>query len=340
MDFYNSSALSPKDIEKRGLKINASKLGILLILYDLIFMTYVKKAFLYVYYWIRTSDFKFDAAKVNAFLTNKDNFSSYTSFSMLYSCCVIAAVLVLTIITARLMGIKLFSTLKVEDKSCAKGALLAFPAVLVLNNIITTIINYITDFFSKQGTVIPQADFSIDNPTVSAVAFEILYLLIVAPIAEELIFRGLVLKTIAPYGKKLAIVVSAALFGLMHGNLNQFLGAFVCGIVFAAIDVKYGSILPSIIIHMLNNSLPLILNIGNALDSKIITVIYFVLLYSILLIGVFVIAKNLYSFKIQEESHELSYYERIKTVALNIPLLLFTVYLIYKLIYAIVAANK
>ncbi len=340
MDFYSSSSLLPKDIEKHGLRMNASKLGILLLLYSIIFFTYTKKAFLYLYYWMKTSDVTFDAVRINAYLTNKDNFSSYTSFSMFFSCCVVLAALVLTLITARLMGIKLLSTLKLEDKNGVKGAFLAFPVVLVLNNIITTIVNYITNFLSEKGTIIPEADFSIDNPTVSAVAFEILYLLIVAPIAEEFVFRGIVLKTIAPYGKKLAIVVSAALFGLMHGNLTQFLGAFVCGIVFAAVDVKYGSIVPSIIVHMLNNSLPLISNIGNAVGSKVITVIYFVLLYSVLLIGVFVITRNMYSFKIQEDIHDLSYPERIKTVALNIPLLLYTLYLIYGIISGIIAANS
>lgn len=340
MNFSDASVLTPRDIEKQQLRSSASKLGILLLLYNILFFVYVKKAFLYVYYWIVSGEVTFDAARINEYLTNKDNFSSYTAFSMLYSCCVVAVVLILTVITARLMRIKLLGMLRLNDKRGIKSAFLSFPVVLILNNVITTICNYITDFFSKHGTVIPQANFSIDNPTVSAVLLEILYLIIIAPVAEEFIFRGLVLKTIAPYGKKLAIIVSASLFGLMHGNLTQFLGAFACGIIFAAVDVKYNSILPSIIIHMLNNTLPIMLNIGNAIESKAVTAIYFVLFYSILLAGVFVIARHLYSFKIQEDSHELSYPERIRTVVFNIPLLLYTAYLIYDMIFAIVAANS
>ena len=67
-----------------------------------------------------------------------------------------------------------------------------------------------------------------------------LYVGILAPISEELIFRGWVLRALRPYGKRFSIVASALLFGLFHGNLLQAPYAFLVGLVmgYVAMEVK------------------------------------------------------------------------------------------------------
>ena len=72
---------------------------------------------------------------------------------------------------------------------------------------------------------------------------------------EEFLFRGTILSTLMPYGKSTAVVVSALCFGLMHGNLYQFLYTTVAGLILGAVYVATDSIWPSTIIHMLNNAL-------------------------------------------------------------------------------------
>lgn len=74
-------------------------------------------------------------------------------------------------------------------------------------------------------------------------------------LVEELLFRKVILNSLAPYGKKFAIVISAILFSLMHCNPSQFLHAFIAGLIFGWLAVKTKSVLPSMIIHLLNNSL-------------------------------------------------------------------------------------
>lgn len=66
-----------------------------------------------------------------------------------------------------------------------------------------------------------------------------LYVCILGPVAEELLFRGVVLRTLATFGKKLAIFVSALLFGLFHGNLLQTPYAFVLGLVLGYAALEY-----------------------------------------------------------------------------------------------------
>ncbi len=60
---------------------------------------------------------------------------------------------------------------------------------------------------------------------------EILALCIVIPIVEELLYRGIVLqRCVAAFGERAAVFVSAAVFGLLHMNLAQFVYAAVFGV--------------------------------------------------------------------------------------------------------------
>lgn len=79
-----------------------------------------------------------------------------------------------------------------------------------------------------------------------------LYASILAPISEEILFRGYVLRSLQPYGKRFAILFSALLFGFFHGNLLQMPYAWIVGLVLGYIAVEY-SIFWSISLHIFNN---------------------------------------------------------------------------------------
>lgn len=79
-----------------------------------------------------------------------------------------------------------------------------------------------------------------------------LYASVVAPIWEELLFRGFVLRSLQPYGKRFAILGSAVLFGLFHGNLLQAPYAVLMGLLMGYITVEY-SIVWSVLLHLFNN---------------------------------------------------------------------------------------
>ena len=79
-----------------------------------------------------------------------------------------------------------------------------------------------------------------------------LYASILAPVAEELLFRGFVLRTLRPYGKRFAILGSAFLFGLFHGNLLQTPYAFLAGLILGYLAAEY-HIVWAIALHIFNN---------------------------------------------------------------------------------------
>lgn len=79
-----------------------------------------------------------------------------------------------------------------------------------------------------------------------------LYACLLGPVAEEILFRGLVLRSLQPYGKKFAILVSSLLFGLFHGNLMQAPFAFAVGLVMGYVALEY-NIWWAIVLHLINN---------------------------------------------------------------------------------------
>lgn len=79
------------------------------------------------------------------------------------------------------------------------------------------------------------------------------YMVIFAPIMEEFIFRKLLVDRVARYGQGVAVVVSGVMFGLFHGNLNQFIYATAMGMFLAFLYVKTGNVKITIGVHMVVN---------------------------------------------------------------------------------------
>lgn len=81
---------------------------------------------------------------------------------------------------------------------------------------------------------------------------------VLAPLTEEVVFRGAVLrKLLELLGHKWrwgAILISAAIFGAVHGNNAQFVTAFTMGIVLGWMYYRTHSIVPGIVLHFVNNS--------------------------------------------------------------------------------------
>ncbi|MBS6546570.1 MAG: CPBP family intramembrane metalloprotease [Butyricicoccus pullicaecorum] len=78
------------------------------------------------------------------------------------------------------------------------------------------------------------------------------YSIAIAPIIEELIYRGALLRYLERYGRWFAICISALIFALMHGNAVQMPVALVIGLVFGYLALRH-SIRLTILLHVMNN---------------------------------------------------------------------------------------
>ena len=117
-----------------------------------------------------------------------------------------------------------------------------------------------------------------------------------APIIEEIIFRGIIQKGMINNGVKPrnAILVSALIFGIVHFNPWQFIGAFLLGIVLGVVYFKTKSLLMSIFLHFFNNTIAAIMM--KFCDTDSFAELLHLPNYLILFIGIVIFAVFYYLF--------------------------------------------
>ncbi len=98
---------------------------------------------------------------------------------------------------------------------------------------------------------------------------------ILAPLAEEIVFRGAILRTLLGMMSKknhwAAIMISAAIFGVAHGNTAQFVNALLMGLLLGWMYYRTKSLVPGILMHWVNNTMAYVLsNIAPQSDGKLI----------------------------------------------------------------------
>ena len=122
-------------------------------------------------------------------------------------------------------------------------------AVMYVMNIIGTGINLLTDVILGRSSSSDANTMVAESP----LYLTILFAVILGPIAEELMFRRILLSRLLPFGERFAILVSAIFFGLYHCNLAQFLYAFAIGLIFGLIACRTGKLRHTITLHILLN---------------------------------------------------------------------------------------
>lgn len=140
-------------------------------------------------------------------------------------------------------------------------------------------------FFSEQMSNISEEPF-------------LMFLLVsfFAPIIEEILFRGIIQKGMINNGvkPKTAILISAFVFGFIHFNPWQFVGAFLLGIVLGVVYFKTKSLLMSILLHSFNNTIAAIMM--KYYDTESFSDLLHIPEYAVLLIGIVIFAVFYYLF--------------------------------------------
>lgn len=127
----------------------------------------------------------------------------------------------------------------------AASLLMALALSIGLNNLII-IGNFSSYSESYQNTM--EALYSASFP------IQLISLGILIPICEELVFRGLIYQRLKESGTVTsAMLYSALVFGLMHGNMVQMLYGFLLGLMLAWFYEKYGSVWAPITAHIIMN---------------------------------------------------------------------------------------
>ncbi|RHB08607.1 CPBP family intramembrane glutamic endopeptidase [Holdemanella biformis] len=181
-------------------------------------------------------------------------------------------------------------------------------------------IGIIGALLSKFGFPDTSPDFSLSGGFLYNL-FTFISVVILAPIFEELIFRGMILQVLSKYNKVFAILVTSLLFGLLHLNMTQAVPAFFMSLILCYMCLKTDSLLVTILAHVGNNLLALMSVYSD--NFVLITVVIMVfVIYG--LITIILKSKEVNAF-IKEEKTNENWYARFFKQIPNLLYLIFTI---------------
>ncbi len=142
---------------------------------------------------------------------------------------------------------------KIEKQKMPFKKLLAYftmcYAAMYISNYIGGIISGI--IASMKGSEV--ANMAVAVIESSNIWVQAIFLVILAPICEELFFRKFLIDRVSKYGEGIAVIFSATLFALFHANFSQGIYVFSLGLLFGIIYVKTRNVKYSMICHILIN---------------------------------------------------------------------------------------
>lgn len=162
--------------------------------------------------------------------------------------------------------------------------------------------NYVTsifvDFMGSAGITLSSPEYTPPSDFGGRLIYAI-SIAVVPALVEEFAVRGVILQPLRKYGDKFAILASALLFAVMHGNLIQAPFALIAGIGIGYAVCITNSIWTGILIHFCNNLYSVIIEflVADIADTERLNTVYLIItvvLYAVSIIGsvAFVIIKG------------------------------------------------
>ena len=176
------------------------------------------------------------------FVNNKTLVIESHIFRHIYMFRIYRWILSLPIIYYFLKTYNKYEYFKMNEKLNVKDFNTYFALVFFIGNICNLLI--ISIFKFKGRTPLINEPLYID----------VIMAVFVAPILEEIVFRGVIMNNLKKYEIRVAIIINSLLFGLSHYNIEMIVPAFLTGIVFSYVAYKY-SIKYSILIHFFINAI-------------------------------------------------------------------------------------
>lgn len=155
-------------------------------------------------------------------------------------------------------------------------------------------------------------------------------------ILEEIVVRGIIMQPLRRFGDKFAIVASALIFGIMHGNMVQIPYTVVAGLFLGYLAVATGSLWPSIILHFINNfySVALLAAYDNLGDTAggVVAILFIGLFVLSGIIGGLIYFPMNYKTPLKKGVDTLKTGEKYSALFLNVPMIFAIIFLLLQTI--------
>ena len=198
--------------------------------------------------------------------------------------------------------------------------------------IASIVTSYLTIFISFFGLELSAPDVAMPKGTTGIIT-SVIRVVVIAAIAEELALRGYVMGNLRKYGDKFAIIISATVFAVIHGNLVQAPFAFIAGYAIGYLTVKTGSLWTGIAIHAANNFISTAVSYSvDYVGEEVTNLVYVFFVYGSIIVGL--IAFKFFKRKTQnismyEDTLVMSNAEKAKVFFLNPAMIISMGYMIY-----------
>ena len=195
-----------------------------------------------------------------------------------------------------------------------------------LYSIIVYISSIFVNIMSDIGFNLSSPDFDVPSDIPGRIVY-LVSIAVVPALVEEFAIRGAVLQPLRRYGDKFAIIASAIIFAVLHGNLIQAPFALIAGIALGYAVCITNSIWTGVLIHFCNNLYSVIIEflIEDIADEQLLNRIYIIVtiaLYAVSILGsvIFVIVKGkrklMPSFTLIPEG------QKMKSFLINLPMVI------------------
>ena len=189
--------------------------------------------------------------------------------------------------------------------------------------------------------------------------YSIVFSVVLAPVVEEFVFRKLIIDRTHVYGGRVAVIVSALMFGLFHGNFTQMFGAFAVGLLLGYVYLKTGKIVYTMIIHaavnLVANLVSIVLRLMRSemdgvvnggpeaipimLGMIMLMLLYYAAINGLIACGVVFLVKNVRKVKFVGEPFELPAGKGMKAALLNVGMIVFFAFCVYMIVTSIVPST-
>ncbi len=151
------------------------------------------------------------------------------------------------------------SSLGIAFKNFYKNVLSGIAAYIFIMPILILVLIVSMLFLNAIGykpPLQPVFDMFLEEKRSNVILFLTIFVSILGPIIEEIFFRGFVYNAIKKrFGVLLGVLLSGALFSMLHTNIVGFLPIMILGVLMAFLYEITGSLIASVSIHILHNSI-------------------------------------------------------------------------------------
>ena len=202
----------------------------------------------------------------------------------------------------------------------------------------------LTDVFALFDVSNRGGDVVGDGGSLPSILLYYLTVAVLPALAEEFAFRGVIMGSLRKYSDAMALLISSAAFALMHGNFVQIPFTFCCGLAFGYIVLKTNSLLPSIIVHFLNNALSVTFDVLTGygiLNARMANLGYCVIIITLCVLSLVFIRKLSKKkpdlFRFSDSDRIIPFRDKLKTAVCSPALISFAVIMVLFSIYSLIS---